>query len=678
MQDCGDRKLFYFERIRRVSVLLIGLLIFSHGKDLYADSKRDQAKEAEYSKTLELKSPEAAKHFRIATEALDKKDYNIAVKEYRTVLELVQDYVPALRRLSYVVEDKEESLKLARKALNLENHPYNKTAVIRALMELDSETYRNEAVNLSTQLVREMPDDLDAQAIVCQAAINGNNITLLNTAVSNIQKIEPESIPAHYYAGIVAAITEKWETAEQEILRAKELGLPAEMADNLLENSGIRSQAKKWRFFRYGAYGTLTWVAGLVLLLLSGMILSGLTLKAVENDNQRMSETPSDSIRLIRRFYSTVLGLTSFYYYISLPLVILLVIVAGGGIIYGFFALGRIPIKLIAFVGLLMVVTLYSIIKSLFIRVKDEDPGPRLEEDEATELFAMLKEIANNIGTPMVDSVYIVPDATVAVYERGSLLKRFLGRTDRCLIVGLGVLKDMTQLQLKAILAHEFGHLNNRDTAGGSLALHVRRSIISSAQAMAEGGAAQWYNPAWLFITSFYKIFLRVSQGASRLQEVLADRWATVICGAQAFAEGLTHAVRRAIEFKLLSDIEISLALKEERNLNNLYSLEIPQVWPSLNTKNNETTEQQPEQPDKLPVEVIEEAFQEAIGRGATAYDSHPAPKQRIEWVNKLRDIEPVHDNGKPAWELFGNFTSLQESMTRYIGEMVQNSIKYA
>jgi hypothetical protein len=41
---------------------------------------------------------------------------------------------------------------------------------------------------------------------------------------------------------------------------------------------------------------------------------------------------------------------------------------------------------------------------------------------------------------------------------------------------------------------------------------------------LAESGAAAWYNPAWLFLNAFHRIFLRISQGASRLQEVRADR----------------------------------------------------------------------------------------------------------------------------------------------------------
>lgn len=102
---------------------------------------------------------------------------------------------------------------------------------------------------------------------------------------------------------------------------------------------------------------------------------------------------------------------------------------------------------------------------------------------------------------------------------------------------------------------------------GDIIILRTSVIIVPDAPWLYMSGAAQWYNPAWLLINALYRIFLRVSQGASRLQEVLADRWAAIICGPQAFSEGLTHVIRQSIEFRLLSNIEIELARKEERRL---------------------------------------------------------------------------------------------------------------
>ena len=57
---------------------------------------------------------------------------------------------------------------------------------------------------------------------------------------------------------------------------------------------------------------------------------------------------------------------------------------------------------------------------------------------------------------------------------------------------------------------------------------------------LAEGGAASSINPAWWFVRGFHSVFLRISQGASRLQEGLADRWAAFAYGSKSFEELLT------------------------------------------------------------------------------------------------------------------------------------------
>src|SRR5262249_33795387 len=124
------------------------------------------------------------------------------------------------------------------------------------------------------------------------------------------------------------------------------------------------------------------------------------------------------------------------------------------------------------------------------------------------------------------------------------------GSAERCLILGVGVLDGLRIGAFKAVLAHEYGHFSNRDTAGGGLALAVRRSLIAMARALGESGAASWWNPAWIFLNVFFRVFLRISQGASRLQEILADRWAAFTYGSKAFEEGLRHVIEQSVRFE--------------------------------------------------------------------------------------------------------------------------------
>ncbi|HET8799458.1 MAG TPA: M48 family metalloprotease, partial [Thermoanaerobaculia bacterium] len=240
------------------------------------------------------------------------------------------------------------------------------------------------------------------------------------------------------------------------------------------------------------------------------------------------------------------------------------------------------------------------------------------------------------IGTRAVDNVYLTPGTEIAVMER----KRM---KERCLILGIAALDGLALRPFKAVLGHEYGHFINRDTAGGAFALSVRSSIHATAVGIARGGAAAWYNPAWLFVNGFHRLFLRISEGASRLQEVLADRWAVFAYGAPAFEEGLRHVVERGVRF----DAHVGLTLKEvvegQLPLANLYTYQPATV-----------------------VGDVTEAVEDAMRRKSSPYDSHPTPAERFALVHALPQRETAADprDQQPAWSLFSDPLAIQHAMT--------------
>ena len=568
---------------------------------------------------------------------------------------------PRSRRLSYVTTDDEEAVRLARQALVLEEHEYNRGALVQALLRFEDVAHVAEAAGEAERLLES--DDVGSLATAAMAGLRAENIDLMQRAVTELDRVGPDALQTHYFAGVLAALSGEFEEAETRIDRALELGLPREAAEWLLSDSGIRSRARASRWFRYGIYLALAWAAGLGILVAVGIALSRVTLRAIETHTPDATGAPSSTEQLIRRVYRFVLGITSAYFYVSQPFVFLLVLGIAAGLAYAVLALGYIPIKLALIVIVLVLVTLWSMLKGLIARSEDEDPGPRLEESEAPSFFRVLREVAAKVGTPPVDSVYVVPDATVAVFERGSTFSRAGHRGERCMILGVGALDGMRLPPFRAILAHEYGHFSHGDTAGGGLALQVRRSIQAGAMHLASSGAAAWYNPAWLFLVAFHRIYLRISHGASRLQEVLADRRAALAYGADAFAEGLQHITRRAVEFPALADREIGKALSEERSLRNLYALT------SVPAGDEDSA-------DQSTSREIDDAFEEAMASETSPYDSHPAPRQRIAWVSRLETVASgSYDSEEDLWSLFLHREQLQERMTRLVQENVAGAI---
>ena len=64
----------------------------------------------------------------------------------------------------------------------------------------------------------------------------------------------------------------------------------------------------------------------------------------------------------------------------------------------------------------------------------------------------------------------------------------------------------------------------------------------------------------------------------------------------------------------------------------------------------------------------LEKQVEEAMSRMTSQYDSHPAPKERIELIESLRvPYSPVQDNRLPALRLFPNPEELQRELTAQI-----------
>jgi Zn-dependent protease with chaperone function len=235
----------------------------------------------------------------------------------------------------------------------------------------------------------------------------------------------------------------------------------------------------------------------------------------------------------------------------------------------------------------------------------------------------------------------------MAVYERGSYRDRRKDQGRRILVMGLGLLPGFGQNSFRAVLAHEYGHLSHRDTAGGDVALRVNQDMMKFGFAMAHAGQAVWWNLGFQFLRLYHFLFRRISHGATRLQEVLADRAAAHIYGAQPFEEGLRHVVRRQIEFGHFAGKEIQEALQSGRALQNVYALET--------------------QPDK----TLEEAIDKALNRPTSEDDTHPSPVDRFRLVSRAACRNQQAPSGM-MWDLFVDGEAIAKEMSGRIEKMVR------
>ena len=604
------------------------------------------------SRELRAKNPAAADSFEEANRARDAERWVQAEGHYKEVLKLERGYVHAMRRLCSVVlaqGRRSEALMLCRQALQQASTPENRAALIGALLpegpkRVATADERQEAKSQAILLLAERELDPALLFPACQAAAMTEDLVLLRSCASRLETAAPDEAPTHYFSWIVAMSDGDIDKAAAALERGRELGLPPQMYASM--KTATDEARPRWPGLLKIAVAVIAlWLVGLMALFGVGLVLSRAALRAARELPAVQTGESVGMARGLRRAYQVVLAIGSLYYYTSIPIVLAIVVAAGGALIYGFFAVGHVPIKLVAIVAIAVLVTVWAALKSLFVKVKDEDPGDRLEVVKHPRLRDVLDDVARQIGTRPVDNVYMTPGTELAVTERGGMTRQLRGTSERCLILGAGVLDGLKLGPFKAILAHEYGHFSNRDTAGGGLALAVRRSLVTMAHSLAESGAATWFNPAWLFLYGFNLAFLRISQGASRLQETMADRWAVFAYGAAAFEQGLRHVVERAIRFDVHANSTIQEVVDGKLALHNLYSFK----------------------PSRVPSErEIREAVGAAIDAKASPYDSHPSPAERFKLVNALpsgRSVDPA-DAERDAWDLFEDPGRIQAWMT--------------
>jgi Zn-dependent protease with chaperone function len=614
---------------------------------------RDLQKESILWEQLKAIAPGAVDDFKAATAAMDSANYDEAVRLYQAVSKKAPDYDPAIRRLgwSLVLQGKvPEGLDFLEKAVAKNRSAENLFALASCLAypgENKSGTkeqkWRAYSLILETEQLPKLSDDGEYDALLGQLALEFQQVDIFRRATEKLSATHQELTVTHYYSALLAANDENWMTAENEIKKAESMGLPHDVAQEFLD-SGVRSQASFLRYSIYAISLVGLWILGLFALFLIGKLMSKQTLRSIERADPNAVATKSDLS--LRKWYRRLIGIGGIYYYISLPFVMVLVIGLAAVVTYASYLSGSLFIKLLLVLWAGALITVYKMIKSLFLKVEKEDPGRSLSHDEAPGLWDLTRRVAETVSTRPVDEIRVTPGTDLAVYESGSWRDKSRDRARRILILGVGVLNDFDLNGFRAVLAHEYGHFSHRDTAGGDVALRVNADMMKFAYAMILGGQNVWWNLAFHFLRIYHFIYRRISHGATRLQEVLADRVAAAKYGAQAFEEGLTHIIKKSAEFSVLATREINESASARRSLQNVYELPV--------TADSD----------------IQMRAEQTLNRETTEDDTHPSPSDRFRFTRKIVSQSEPPISGM-VWDLFTDRVALTAEMTA----MIQQSL---
>jgi heat shock protein HtpX len=175
-------------------------------------------------------------------------------------------------------------------------------------------------------------------------------------------------------------------------------------------------------------------------------------------------------------------------------------------------------------------------------------PGPPITSEEAPQLFAVLAGVAESTAQEMPAHVYLVSDVNAFVTQRGGVMgiggRRVMG-------IGLPLMQSLTVQELRAVVAHEFGHYHAGDVKIGPWIHKTRAAIGRTIQRLSNSILQR------IFV-AYANLFLRTTLAVSRRQEFIADEVAANTAGATSMASALRKVHGAALAFHHYWRAEVS------------------------------------------------------------------------------------------------------------------------
>ncbi len=264
-------------------------------------------------------------------------------------------------------------------------------------------------------------------------------------------------------------------------------------------------------------------------------------------------------------------------------------------------------------------------------------PGPKLEEQDHPQLFAMLRDVAAATGQPMPPDVYLLNQVNAFVAARGGRMG--IGGV-RVMGIGLPLIQALSVDGLRAVIAHEFGHFWAGDLKLGPWIHKTHTAIAQTVETLADswlGKPFVWYN----------HLFLRVTMAVSRRQEFVADEVSARVTSSAAAAEALQRVAVAAPAFSWYYQMEVVPALR---------SGVLPPLAGGFDAFLNSARVN----------ETLTRIRAESPDRGEHAFDTHPPLEQRLEALASVTTDTPHLPARAPASTLINNLETLAQSLLSF------------
>lgn len=402
--------------------------------------------------------------------------------------------------------------------------------------------------------------------------------------------------------------------------------------------------ATTWKYAKPLAYLYLyLFIAGLILTFIFRARLKSL----VSGKTKEFKGAPIYGIHLLLLFP---------YLYALLAFLILIVWdIALIGILYVTYS-PRIHLGILIGIGVVVLGTGWAILKGFFAAKKRNTLGTKITREDQPKIWEVCDRIAKGVGTKPVDGIYISPQPGIGVHLSRGLFSLLIGRTRRTLTIGMPSISSLSISEMEAILAHEFGHFSNKDTAWNSLTFTMGGALQNTLETIPKPSSGEGFslvtlvialNPALWILMAYRILFGVMTSGFSRMREVLADKTAIALYGYKNFTNGLMRVARNDYVFSSYFVPDMLRMLTEDGKMYTNIFQTMDQTYKSI--EHNHLTD--------IDKSILEQ-------EKPSMFDSHPSLKDRMAYAKHF-EVQPEHKTENADFKtLFKNWNETSKNMS--------------
>ena len=299
--------------------------------------------------------------------------------------------------------------------------------------------------------------------------------------------------------------------------------------------------------------------------------------------------------------------------------------------------------------AILLLVPAWVIVRSLWVTFPPPQ-GLKLNRRQVPHLFALVDELTTKLQAPRFHNILLNQEFNAGVVQIPRL--GIFGWQQNYLLLGLPLMQSLSVEQLKAVLAHELGHLSGNHSRFAAWIYRMRKTWMQIYERLHQSdreGAAVLFNR---FLDWYWPAFNAYSFILARMNEYEADRCAAQLAGAKTAAEALINVEVKArfLESSFWTDIQKQVEHQVDPP-DNVYSSMLTVLH------------------SPIPEEKNKQWLEQALAQKTNNADTHPCLTDRLKSLGysaaKAQKLcQPAAIEISAAEHLLG--TALQQFATQF------------